>query len=47
MIEKVMLATTMKAGQDIWVEAKILVAPLPQVILDEVANNTGTVKVLV
>jgi len=46
MIEKVMMDTTLKAGKDIWVKGSFLVAPLPQVILDEVANQTGTVKVI-
>jgi len=46
MIEKVMMDTTLKAGKDIWVKGSFLNAPLPQVILDEIAYQTGTVKVI-
>ena len=46
MIEKVMLNTTLKAGKDIWEKGRILTAPLPQIILDEIAYGTGTVKVV-
>jgi hypothetical protein len=46
MIEKVLLNTTLKAGKDVWEKGIILNAPLPQAILDEIAYNTGTVKVI-
>lgn len=46
MIEKVMLNTTLKAGQDVWEEGRILNSPLPQAILDEIACDTGTIKII-
>jgi len=45
-IEKVMLETTLKAGPDTWEKGRILTAPLPQAIIDEVAACTGNVKVI-
>ena len=45
-IEKVILNTTVKAGKTVWEKDTILDAPLPEDILLEISNNTGTVKIL-
>ena len=45
-IEKVILNTTVKAGKTVWEKGTILDAPLPEDILLEISNNTGTVKIL-
>ena len=46
MIEKVVLIKTLKAGKNVWEEGKILEAPLPPDILNEIRAKTGIVKVI-
>ena len=46
MIEKVLLKTTLQAGDNVWVEGVIINAPIPQTLLDEVKLGTGTVEIV-
>jgi len=46
MIEQVLIKKTLKAGDNIWAEGSIENSPLPDVLLEEVRLNTGTVEVL-
>ena len=45
-IEKVLIKTTLKAGNVVWEKGCVLTAPLPKAILDEVNANTGTIEIL-
>ena len=45
-IEKVLIKTTLKAGNVVWQKGQTLTAPIPEDILAEVKANTGTVEVL-
>ena len=45
-IEKVLIKTTLKAGNMVWEKGQTLTAPIPEDILAEVKANTGTVEVL-
>ena len=46
MIEQVMIKKTLKAGENVWVEGSIINSPLPEILIDEVNKETGTVEVL-
>ena len=45
-IERVKVKVTLKAGDQEWVEGRIVSAPIPDVLLEEVRLQTGTVEVL-
>ena len=46
MIEQVLMKTTLKAGDKIWVEGALIDAPIPEVLLEEIHLGTGTVEVI-
>ena len=46
MIEQILIKKTLKAGDTVWEEGKILDSPLPQALLDEIKAKTGTIEVL-
>lgn len=46
MIEQIVMKKTLKAGETIWEEGKILTSPLPEILLEEIELQTGTVEVL-
>jgi hypothetical protein len=46
MIEQVLIKKTLKAGETIWAEGSIIDSPLPEVLLDEIRFETGSVEVL-
>ena len=45
-IEKVLIKTTLKAGNLVWEKGCVLTAPLPKDILAEIEANTGTTEIL-
>ena len=45
-IEKVLIKTTLKAGNLVWEKGCILTTPLPKDILAEIEANTGTIEIL-
>jgi len=45
-IEKVLIKTTLKAGQIVWEKGMILTEPIPKDILNEIYRNTGMVEIL-
>ena len=45
-IEKVLIKTTLKAGQNVWQKGMVLTQPIPKDILNEIYSNTGTVEIL-
>jgi len=45
-IEKVLIKTTLKAGQIVWQKGMVLTEPLPKDILNEIYCDTGTVEIL-
>jgi len=46
MIEKVIINTTLKAGEKVWEKGEILSPPLPPDILNEIYAKTGTVSII-
>jgi len=46
MIEQVLVKTTLQAGDKIWVEGALINAPIPEVLLEEIRLETGTVEVV-
>lgn len=46
MIEQILIKKTLKAGDNVWEEGKVMNSPLPQALLDEIKARTGTIEVL-
>ena len=46
MIEQLLIKKTLKAGDTIWEEGRVINSPLPEILLEEVRLGTDTVKVL-
>lgn len=45
-IERAILKKALKAGETVWDKGTIFSAPIPDIILNEIRKQTGTVKVL-